>query len=108
MHEDQRTVAEVRVLGGRRELTFGSDAYLAFMVNDAVLSPRHGAAHPLCVEPDTALATARRALANDLGHQLGAVTAPLLPFIDNAGEFRVRIKKGACAPVNVLRTRPPP
>lgn len=105
--EDQRAVADVRVLGGRREVTFGSDAYLAFMVNDAVLSPRHGAAHPLCVEPEAALAAARRALANDLGHQLGAVTAPLLPFIDNAGEFRVRIKKGACAPINVLRTRPP-
>jgi len=105
--EDQRAVADVRVLGGRREVTFGSDAYLAFMVNDAVLSPRHGAAHPLCVEPEAALAAARRALANDLGHQLGAVTAPLLPFVDNAGEFRVRIRKGACAPINVLRTRPP-
>ncbi len=106
--EDQRAVADVRVLGGRREVTFTSDAYLAFMVNDAVLSPRHGAAHPLCVEPEAALAAARRALANDLGHQLGAVTAPLLPFLDNAGEFRVRIKKGACAPINVLRTRAVP
>jgi hypothetical protein len=36
------------------------------------------------------------------------VTAPLLPFLDNAGEFRVRIKKGACAPINVLRTRAVP
>lgn len=106
--EDQRSLAEVRVLGGRREITFTSDAYLAFMVNDAVLSPRHGAAHPLCVEPETALAAARRALANDLGHQLGAVTAPLLPFIDNTGEFRVRIRKGACPAINVLRTRAVP
>jgi hypothetical protein len=99
--EDQRAVADVRVLGGRREVTFGSDAYLAFMVNDAVLSPRHGAAHPLCVEPEAALAAAMRALANDLGHQLGAVTAPLLPPVDNAGEFgcasaRVRARRSTC------------
>ncbi len=107
LQEDQRAVADVRVLGARREFTLKTDAYLAFMVNDAVLSPRFAPAHPVCAEPTQALDLARRALATDLNHRLDVVAAPLLPFIDNGGEFRVRIRKGACAPINVLRTRPP-
>ncbi len=101
LHEDRRERDAVRVIGARREYTFETDGYLAFIVNDAVLSPRSTG---VCAEPTTVLPIAQRALAADLGHRIGDETAPLLRYADNGGGFQVRIRRGACSLNNARLT----
>lgn len=77
--------ARPHTMGGAK----GERHQLAFIVNDAVLSPSSTA--PICKDTLAAFQKTRRDLINDDMHQLDLAQAALLPYLDNVGEFHVRI-----------------
>ena len=94
----------VKTLSTGRGHVMSRDGKLAFIVNDAVLSELSTQA--ICREAFASLGAARAAKARDLSHQLDLDPLALFPYLDNYGEFRVRVTFGDCTNATAMMMRP--